>query len=132
MTELFRICGFALLCAATGVILARLQGEYAAWVRIGGLLLLGAFFIGGMNRGVEEILSLLGGSAMTPYAQVMLRAIGIGVLVRLCGEICRECGAGSLSMAVELTGKIFILILCIPLIREILALAEQILQRGSS
>lgn len=132
MTELLRICGFALLCASTGVLLARWQSEYASLVRIGGILLLGAFLIGGMSRGVETVLSLFGADAVTPYARVMLRALGIGLLVRLCAEICGECGAGSLSMAVELTGKLFILILCIPLIQDILALADRILQMGKA
>lgn len=122
----------ALLCAMVGLILGRWQGEYAPLVRIGGLILLGAFLVGNLQRSLDALLSLFGGEGVLPYARVMLRALGIGLLVRLCGEVCRECGAGSLSSAVELTGKILILALCLPLIQDILSLAERILQMGGT
>ena len=79
----------ALLCAMVGLILGRWQGEYAPLVRIGGLILLGAFLVGNLQRSLDALFSLLGGEGVLPYARVMLRALGIGLLVRLCGEVLR-------------------------------------------
>ena len=131
MEVLLRICGVALVCGIAGLILSRIQGEYAALVRIGGLILLGAFLFSGVSRGLDSLLSMLGGETAVPYARVMIRALGIGMLTRLCGSICGECGAGGLCAAVELAGKLLIVVLCLPLIQDILTLADRILQMGA-
>ncbi|MBQ9086935.1 MAG: hypothetical protein IJY47_07085 [Clostridia bacterium] len=126
--ELLKLCGVAVLCAMVGLLLAKWQREYSALVRVGGTILVGIALLGGLREGLDAILGLVGAEAVEPYADVMLRALGIALLTRLCGEICRECGAGSVAVGVELAGKISILVLCIPLIREILELANEILR----
>lgn len=130
MTELLRLCGAALICAFAGLLLSRWQGEYGALVRLGGVLMILAILLGRMGQGITEVAALLESAAVAPYAQIMLRALGIALLSHLCGALCRECGAAGLSAGVELGGKLMILLLCLPLIEDVLSLAEQIFQMG--
>ena len=50
------------------------------------------------------------------YLGVILKIIGIAYISSFCSEICKDSGASSLASKVELSGKLFILILAIPIL----------------
>ena len=54
------------------------------------------------------------------YLGVILKIIGIAYISSFCSEICKDSGASSLSSKVELSGKLFILILAIPILMAVL------------
>lgn len=67
------------------------------------------------------------------YAEILLKALGIAVLTQCCSELCRECGETAAATGVELTGKVEILLLCLPLINDLLSVAESLLTlRGAT
>ncbi len=59
-------------------------------------------------------------TAAKPYAEILLRALGVAVLTEVAGGICRECKEGTVGGFVEMAGRLEILILCLPLMEEIL------------
>ena len=61
------------------------------------------------------------------YAEILIKALGIAVLTQCCAELCRECGESAAATGVELTGKVEILLLCLPLINDVLSVAENLL-----
>lgn len=62
------------------------------------------------------------------YLAVMLKGLGVALLTHVCSSICRDCGKGSLADGVELAGKLEILLLCFPLIIEIITTATTLLE----
>ena len=54
------------------------------------------------------------------YWGVILKIIGIAYISSFCSEICKDSGASSLASKVELSGKLFILILAIPILMAVL------------
>ena len=54
------------------------------------------------------------------YWGVILKIIGIAYISSFCSEICKDSGASSLASKVELSGKLFILILEIPILMAVL------------
>ena len=54
------------------------------------------------------------------YLGVILKIIGIAYLASFCSEICKDAGAGTLASKVEFSGKLFILILAIPILMAVL------------
>ena len=54
------------------------------------------------------------------YSGVILKIIGIAYISSFCSEICKDSGASSLASKVELSGKLFILILAIPILMAVL------------
>lgn len=89
------------------------------------------FFLGvlmGMAKPmIETLVSMLEGSAMAEYSSVLLSAIGIAILTQTVGEICRDCKESSVAGYVELAGRLEILLLCLPLLGEILGVVEELL-----
>ena len=70
---------------------------------------------------------MLGEGAISEYAELLLGALGIAVLTGICADICRECRETSIASYVEIAGRLEILLLCVPLIRDILASVSQLL-----
>ena len=63
----------------------------------------------------------------TLYIGIILKILAIAYLTSFASEICKDAGAGSLSSKVELSGKIFILVLAIPILMAVLDSILQIL-----
>lgn len=63
----------------------------------------------------------------TLYIGIILKILAIAYLASFASEICRDAGASSLGSKVELCGKIFILILAIPILMAVLDSILQIL-----
>ena len=64
--------------------------------------------------------TLMETTAVKPYATLLLRALGVAVLTETASGICRECKEGAVASYVEMAGRLEILILCLPLMEEIL------------
>lgn len=73
---------------------------------------------------------LFSSSALASYVSVMLKALGIAFLCSLCGDICRDCGEGSIASCVEMTGNLMILSLSIPVLRDVIGQALSLLDLG--
>ena len=121
------ICGIAILCAVSALLLRVKSGEFATLLRVAGILLI----VGMILWMAEDVLGsfddVLDAGALGEYALVMLKAIGIALLCSTCGNICRDCGESTIASGVEIAGNLMILSLCLPLIREILGYAAELL-----
>lgn len=89
------------------------------------------FFLGALMGAARPIIgtlvSMMQGSAMSEYASVLLSAIGVAILTQTVSEICRDCREGAVAGYVELAGRLEILLLCLPLLAEILGVVEDLL-----
>lgn len=70
---------------------------------------------------------LLEATAVKPYAEILLRALGVALLCEIAGGICRECRESTVGTFVEMAGRLEILILCLPLMEEILESVKELL-----
>ena len=60
--------------------------------------------------------------------EIMLKALGISLLTHVCATVCRDAGEGGVAQYVELGGKLEIIILSLPLIKDITDLALELIQ----
>ncbi len=129
MELVWKVCAVGVLCAVAVWILKPLRGEFAALLGVGGGILILLALLPALSDVMEDTVSLFEGSEIGRYADVMLRAMGIALLTRICSDVCKDTGEGAVAGGVELAGKVAILTLCLPMIREILGYAAQILQK---
>lgn len=125
---LLKICGLALLCAVAALILGSMKGEFSGLVRLGGSILIFGALLLGLGELLSEVRGLFEGSGIDRYADLMLRALGLGLLTKLCCALCEDCGAKAVASGVEMAGKAAILMLSLPLVKEILSLAATVLE----
>ena len=128
MEMLWKVCAVSVLCGVAAMILKPLRGEFAALLGIGGGILILVAVTPALRQTLEETISLFEGSEVGRYADVMLRALGIALLTRICADVCKETGQTSVASGVELAGKLTLLTLCLPMIGEIIGYAARILQ----
>ncbi|MBE6052030.1 MAG: stage III sporulation protein AD [Clostridium sp.] len=61
------------------------------------------------------------------YLGIVLKILAIAYLASFASEICKDAGASSLASKVEFAGKIFILVLAIPILMAVLDSILQIM-----
>ena len=125
---LLKVCAVAIVCVVAGGIVGAIRGELSVWIRIGGCALIFGFLTPRVWDTMSDAIVWLEQSGIESYAEVMLRSLGIALLTRICTDICRDCGQASVAGGVELAGKLSILVLCVPLIEEMIGYATEILQ----
>ena len=127
MTLLLRLCGVALVAAVCSLLLKKNPAGQAIPVAALGLLLLFALLLTRYGEAVEELIALLQGTGFDAYASLMLKALGVGLTVKLTGDLCREVGEETLAGGVEMAGRLEILLLCLPLMKELLVLLQEVM-----
>lgn len=127
---LLKICGISVLCVAVILVIRELRGSFSWGVRVGGIILIAGMIAADVGGILDEASSFLGGSRISEYTSVMLKALGVSFLVKICSDICRESGEGGIAFGVESAGKLCILYMCFPFIRDVIKYAEEFLRLG--
>ena len=128
--ELLKICGIAILCVTLLLISRELKGSFLWAVRIVGIILIAGVLVLSLDGVRQELRIFTDLGSISEYVTVMIKALGISFLVKICSDICRDCGEGSLAFGVESAGKVSIIYMCIPLISDIVRYAAEILDFG--
>lgn len=126
----WRICGGALLALVAALTLSELKGGARSLVRLGGTVIL----LGGCVALLAPLIARLGdladhylGTAAKPYAALLLRCFGIALCAEIVSSLCRDGGESGLAAAVEMGGKLILLILLLPTVEELLTVVGGLL-----
>lgn len=130
--DTLKICMLAVLGLA---VTAMLRGWRADWLPLVRVALVVGFGLAALSL-ANPIVSYLQGvaatSAIAPYAPMLFKALAIAYITQYAAEICRESGENGAASGVETVGKIEILLLSLPLVGEILQMADQLLSLGGA
>ncbi len=129
---LFKLFGGAVLCVFVGMILKKESPDSAVGLRMAAGVMLAIACIGAMSPilgFVDEIGESVGAAEnISEAVGVLLKVLGVSVLTHICATVCRDSGEGSIAYYVELGGKIEIMILSLPLLKDIVALSLELLE----
>ena len=129
MSELFlKICGASILCAMLILIIRQSKQEMSIPLRAVCVVVLTVGVLAAISPVIEFLTSLLQISAVSSYAQPLLKALAVAYLTHICASVCRDCGENSIANFAELGGKIEILLISLPLIKDILEQARKLLE----
>ena len=124
--DVLKVCGITICVLCICVIFNNIKSEYSLFLRLTitiGIGLLSLTVFHPILKFMEEI-SL--NTQISNYLPVLTKALGIALMVQITSDICRDSGEGSISQRVETIGKAEIILLCIPLIKDILKLCDEI------
>ena len=62
------------------------------------------------------------------YLPYLLKSMGISLLSSTAADLCRDSGESAVATKLELLGKCEIIVLSIPLLKELLSLAEELMR----
>ena len=128
---ILKLCMVGLLILTSSTVIKQWKSDFLPLVRIGAVVLFGSLLI----ANAKPLLSLVttfgvGAVASSVHIETILKGLGIVILTQIASDICRDSGEGTLASHIETVGKLELLLLCIPLIEEILTTAEKLLEMG--
>lgn len=121
-----KYCGIALVGVFLSMLLKQIRPEYGTLCSAASCLLLAAAASSCIVPLISYLKELEGGK-MSECIQLLLKALGIGMLTQTAAELCRDAGDSAIASKLELLGKAEILVLALPFISDLLSMARALL-----
>lgn len=125
--NIFALCGVCVLTVLAVVLLRSVRPEYGLVLRLSFGVFCGWLVLERLGRIVSEMGALADMSGGGEMLRFILQALGIGIVCQAAAAICRDCGETTLAQGVETVGKLEILLSCLPLFRQVMGLAADLL-----
>lgn len=128
---LMKVCGVSLLGCVCLCLFGRLASGFSALLRIGVALAVFGAVVYMLSQSIKDIFALgselVGNAIASETLVLMLKALGMALVSKLCADVCRDSGETALAGGVESAGRIAILVLSLPTFAKILALVGEML-----
>lgn len=128
MSGILKILGAAMMCACVGVVLRSAGRDFGDMIKVISAVMLAGGVMIFASPLIEFISGISEGAQVNTYLSVMLKSLGIAFLTHICASVCRDCGENTIAGYAELAGKIEMLIIALPLIEEIIGIAEGLVE----
>lgn len=128
--DVIKIIVIAISGCVFTVLLNQYRPEYALFVRLTVILLIGLTVFGSFSRISSDITDLADGLKInSEYIMTVIKALIISVVFGIVSDICSDTGNKAISTCVELAGKLSILILAIPFIIALTSVARELIKQ---
>lgn len=128
----YKLFGAAVIAVLFILIIRKQSPDTALSLRLVASVALAAvciFAITPIVEYVRELSETVGDAEKIGVAcEVLLKALGISILTHITATVCRDSGEGSIAYYVELGGKTEILLLSLPLIREMIDMTLSLIE----
>ncbi len=116
----------AIVTAFLSLYLKQVKPEYALCVSLCGVI----FMLSGIVPRVLVLMQEIESFVMidTNYLEPVLKIIGLSYLTQFSSDICKDAGENSLSNQVMTIGKITVLFIAMPIIKDVLRLISSLLE----
>ena len=123
-----KICGAAILSGIACLVLSEISRPMRVAVRIGGMLILCGGVLLLVYPIVTKLRAFLSPYALSSYAHLLLKCLGIAFLAEFVSDICRELGEGTLATLVETAGKCVILLLAVSPMEDLFEICAELMK----
>ncbi|MCD5323524.1 MULTISPECIES: stage III sporulation protein AD [Pontibacillus] len=119
--EIIQIVSFALVASVLTIIVKEQKSSIAFFL----ILFTGIIIFLILIREIAQVFTLLEYIAQKAnvngmYVETILKIIGIAYVAEFGAQITRDAGLGSVASKIELAGKVFILVLAIPILTAVI------------
>lgn len=125
--NVFAVCTFAIFSALLIALLRHLRPELASLAAAVAGVAIFAYIIKGAVPFIKFLKSTAAETGVESYFVLMLKALTISICCKISSDICRDCGEASLASRVELAGRVGIVIISLPIVRQLLEIAKDML-----
>ena len=123
-----KLCGIAVIGVCAALIMRAAKSELALPVGIITGIIILASAVSSMYPIVVFAEEISKGNSYSLYFSTVLKALGIGIAAQTASDICRDSGENAVASKLEFAAKVGILLLGLPVIREILSLTQKIIE----
>lgn len=123
---LFSIVGLSLIAVSICLILKKTNPEFSMLVSLVAGILIFAIIIGNIYPIFDVINKWTSDFNLNNiYISTVMKSLGICYLTQLASETCKDSGYSAIAIKIELTGKITIILMALPMFLDLM----QIIQR---
>lgn len=125
------IAAIGVIAVATAIIAKVIQStnrDLAAALSITAVVIIAISFMHPLQEVLNAILNDAESAGINhEYIQTAIKVLGVCYICELSSSSCRDCGENALGSAVDLSGKIAIGLICVPLIESLISVVKNIL-----
>ena len=122
-----KICGVAIVVLFLIIAMREAKSALVPAVKIASVVAFGAFVILTYLPLYKEMEKMMSGTPLARFLPILFRALGVAVLTQISADVCREGGEGGLAFCVETIGKMEILVIALPLVKELSSMVKALL-----
>lgn len=121
MSEILKLCGIAVLAVILGAILKHQGSQSAKYVPETAALLILITVILSLGPMIDMLKNTFYSISFSiDLLQVLLKTAAIAIICQFTSDICKEHGENMLSGAVEFAGNASIIVMSVPIIKNLL------------
>lgn len=129
--NLFAIIGLALVSTAICILIKQYKPEYAMLVSLACGLVLFAMVIVSLVPAFEAMARLMEKAHINnEYTKAIIKTLGVCYVTQLASDSCHDAAQTAIASKVELCGKVFIVIISLPLFENLVDIAFKLLNAG--
>lgn len=126
--DIFQITAIAVIGTIAAIMLKNYKPELAIGVSLITGIVLMAVCVNGMSDVFIQLKAIAEKSGIDiKYFTIVVKVIAIAYVTQFASEVCRDGGQGSIAVKLETAGKIFVMILTMPILKGFLELVISIL-----
>lgn len=123
-----KVCGIVICALCVLLMFKNLRSEYSLFIRI--ILTLGVSLVTTVliYPILTYIIEISSGTALEKYLPSLVKALGIAISVQITADICKDAGEEAIASRIYLFGQAEILIISIPIMKNLLSLCGDIIK----
>lgn len=126
--DILKILAIAILTCIATLIVKQVKPDFASLVALAGGIVILLILIDYVQDVLSVFHYIVEKANLSPtILSVVLKIIGIGYLTEFTANICQDSGSSSLASKVILAGKIIILVLSLPIVKNIIDIIVEML-----
>lgn len=127
--DIISICVVCLITALLTRLIKQVSPEIAFAVSAVAVIILLALLTENVVSVFDEIGELAERAGITNgYVSIAIKALGISYISDLCASSCRDAGESSLASIVDISAKVMITIICLPIVYTLMEVITKILE----
>ena len=123
-----KLCGVVLCALIVCVVSKNIKNEYSLFIRIALTVTISCISFSIFYPILSYFEEMAINTTIYPYIPILIKALGIAFIVQITADICKDAGEGSLAERICLFGKAEILVISLPLIKNLFKLCEEIIK----
>lgn len=119
--NILMIIALCIIAAILGKVLEKYNKEQALFVSIAACTIVLMFIVLYLSPLISMINDLFARTGTGEnYSQTIIKSLGICYVTQLGFDICKDCNENAIATVVELSGKVTLIILAIPLLEKLI------------
>ncbi len=126
---MIKLAGLSLCCVFLAVILREKNRAFALAVSVFGVCLIFYSTLSELRSVISELNGITNDiSSAASYFRLMLKVLGITLMTQLISDICRDNGENALASVTEISAKLIVVVLVLPLFEAVISIVGGIIK----